>query len=74
MKTILMQKKMLVIKDLVSSLSHKNKDNTESAMNASAVLIELIENEKTMELFLEKDAQPVSDMMELAIDPSNYSN
>ena len=69
-----MQKKMFVIKDLVTSLSHKNKDNTEAAMNASAVLIELIENEKTMELFLEKDAELVGTMMELATDPSNYSN
>jgi len=59
---------------LITSLSHKNRDNIEEALNASAVLIELIELEKTFEIFLDNKAELLGRIMELAADPSNKFN
>lgn len=37
----------MVVKELLMTLSHKNRNDIEKALNASSVLIELIESEKT---------------------------
>ena len=74
MKQILAEKKSMVINELISKLSHKNRDDIESSLNAKSVLIDLIETEKTFELFLENDCEKVAKMFELALDPSNAFN
>lgn len=67
------EKKLFVTRELIASLSHKNRD-VETALNASAVLIELVESEKSLEIFMENDGQLVGEMIDLAIDPSNSTN
>jgi hypothetical protein len=47
----LREKKMFVITQLISSLSHINRE-MEASLNAQDVLIELVETEKTLEIFL----------------------
>ena len=48
------EKKLFVTRELIASLGHKNRD-VETALNASAVLIELVESEKSLEIFMEND-------------------
>lgn len=74
MKKTLESKKKQVIRALLKKLSHKNKDDMESSLNAHAVLVELIETEKTFALFMEEEAALVKEMMELALDPLNHFN
>jgi len=74
MKTLLEQKKILVVSELIKTLSHKNRDDQEASLNARSVLIDLIETEKTFEIFMKNEAQLVSTMVELAADPSNQFN
>jgi hypothetical protein len=47
MKLLLEKKKRYVVKELIMALSHKNYKDCEASLNASAVLIELVETEKT---------------------------
>ena len=70
----LQAKKRMVIKQLISGLSHSNRSNTEVSLNSCTVLIELIEIEKTFELFFANDSAFVRRIIELAIDPSNAFN
>lgn len=74
MKKILAEKKSMVINELISKLGHKNRDDIESSLNAKSVIIDLIETEKTFDLFLENDCEMVNKLFELAIDPSNAFN
>ena len=74
MKSILATKKSMVIDELISKLSHKNHNDIESSLNAKSVLIDLIETEKTFELFLENDCEKIDKLFELALDPSNAFN
>ena len=67
------EKKLLVTQKLISALSHKNRD-IEASLNACAVLIELVESEKTLEIFMEDEARLVGHMFDLAVDPSNGAN
>tara|TARA_B110000285_G_scaffold225451_1_gene283723 strand:- start:1592 stop:1750 length:159 start_codon:yes stop_codon:yes gene_type:complete len=46
----------------------------ESSLNAKSVLIDLIETEKTYELFLENNCEKIAKLFELALDPSNSFN
>jgi hypothetical protein len=71
MKKLLEQKKMMVVKELIKTISHRNREDIEAALNAKAVLIDLIETEKTFELFMNNDAELVNQIVELAADPSN---
>jgi hypothetical protein len=64
----------MVIGKLINGLSHKNKGNVEVALNSSTVLVELIEIEKTFELFFSNNAIFIKKLVELAIDPSNEFN
>jgi len=74
MYKILMKKKNIVIKRLIQKLGHTNRDDIESSLNASAVLIELVEQKQTLPLFLKNRGEHLSTIMELAIDPSNQFN
>ncbi len=47
MKTVLEEKKLLVIESLIHKLSHKNSDDIEVSLNAHSVLIEMIDTDKT---------------------------
>jgi len=67
------EKKLLVTNELISTLSHKNRD-MEASLNACAVLIELVESEKTLEIFMEDEGRLVGQMFDLAVDPSNGPN
>ena len=71
MRNLLEQKKIMVVRELINTLGHKNRDDVEASLNAKAVLIDLIETEKTFELFMNDDAAMISQMVELAADPSN---
>jgi len=71
MKTLLEKKKILVVSELIKTLSHKNRDDQEASLNARSVLIDLIETEKTFEIFMKNEAQLISTIVELAADPSN---
>ena len=59
MKDMLEKKKVMVIKELIKILSHINSKDQEASLNARAVLIELIETEKTFELFMMNEAELV---------------
>lgn len=74
MKTLLETKKIMVVKKLIKTLSHKNRDDQEASLNARSVLIDLIETEKTFEIFMQNNADLVNQMVELAADPSNQFN
>lgn len=74
MYKVLQEKKSMVVDGLLSILSYKNQDNLEDSLNATAILIELIEMEKTFELFMANDAEKVGSVMELAVDCFNQFN
>lgn len=63
-----------MISRLINGLSHSNKGNIEVSLNSSSVLVELIEIEKTFELFFANDSRFIRRIVELAIDPSNDFN
>ena len=67
------EKKLFVTNKLISALGHKNRD-IEASLNACAVLIELVESEKTLEIFFEDEGRLVGHMFDLGIDPSNGPN
>jgi len=74
MRGILERKKKDVIKSLLKTLSQTNFNDIEASLNASAVLNELIEIEKTFELFWLDNAALIEHIIDLAIDPSNSFN
>lgn len=57
MKSVLESKKQMVVQELIKKLSHRNYKDTEASLNAKAVLIDLIETEKTFELFMANKAK-----------------
>lgn len=74
MVRVLAQKKEMVISHLINMLDHRNKTDIEKALNSSVVLVELIEIEKTFELFFNNNAKFLSRLIELTLDPSNSFN
>ena len=74
MYKVLQEKKSMVVDGLLSILSYKNQDNLEDSLNATAILTELIEMEKTFELFMANSAERVGGIMELAVDCFNQFN
>jgi len=74
MVKVLASKKEQVIGNLINMLDHRNKSDIEISLNSSTVLVELIEIEKTFEIFFKNNAKLVSRIIELAIDPSNSFN
>ena len=74
MKKVLDSKKTMVLKQLINQMGYRNTNNMEASLNASSVLIELIEMEKTFELFWQDDAEIINSIVELAIDPLNSFN
>jgi hypothetical protein len=67
-------KKDMVINRLINGLSHSNRGNIEVSLNSCTVLIELIEIEKSFELFFQDDCRFIRRLIELATDPSNEFN
>lgn len=55
-------------------MSHKNLKDIEASLNACSVLIELIETEKTFQIFLSKNGELTRLLLSLAVDPSNSFN
>jgi hypothetical protein len=74
MVKVLASKKEMVITNLVNMLDHRNKSDIEISLNSSVVLVELIEIEKTFEIFFKNNAKLISRIIELAVDPSNSFN
>jgi len=60
MVRVLSNKKEWVISELISMLDHRNRSDIEMALNSSVVLVELIEIEKTFELFFSNNAKLIS--------------
>lgn len=74
MYRILQQKKVMVVDGLLGVLSHKNRSNMDDSINATEILIELVEIEKTFDIFMMNKADKVGTIMELAVDCSNSFN
>lgn len=74
MHSILKEKKLMVVDGLLASLSHHNRNNLEDSLNAKTILIELVEVERTFELFMLNKAEKVGTIIELATDCSNSFN
>ena len=74
MHEILHEKKRHVVRELILTLGHRNREDLEASLNASTVLIDLIEMDKTFQIFLENDSEFIKQMVELAIDASNAIN
>ena len=74
MHFILQQKKLMVVDGLLSSLSYQNGSNFEDSINATAILIELVEVERTFELFMLNKAEKTGEIIELATDCANSFN
>ena len=71
---VLQQKKVMVIDGLLGILSYKNQGDMEGSINSMEILIELVEIEKTFDVFMMNKAEKVGTIMELAIDCSNSFN
>lgn len=56
MVKVLNNKKNRVISRLLDMLDHRNSSDLEQSLNSCSVLIELIDNDKTIELFFNNDA------------------
>ena len=74
MYKILQDKKHMVISGLIGTLSYRNTDNLEDSLNATQILIEMVELEKTFEIFMMNGAEKVGNIMELAVDCTNSFN
>ena len=74
MENILTEKRRLVIDQLIEKLTHSNRNDLENSLNASQILVELVETEKIFEIFMEDDAKRVARLLDLAIDCSNSFN
>jgi len=74
MYKILQDKKHMVINELIGILGYRNRDNLEDSLNAMQILIEMIELEKTFEIFMMNGAEKIGTIMELAVDPTNSFN
>ena len=64
----------MVINGLIGILSYRNKDNTEDSLNATQILIEMVELDKTFDIFMMNGAEKVGTIMDLALDCSNAFN
>lgn len=64
----------MVINGLIGILSYRNRDNMEDSLNATQILIEMVELEKTFDIFMMNGAEKVGTILELAVDCSNDFN
>lgn len=79
MKDVLGRKRREVLSQLIEAMGHSNRDDMEASLNASTLLIDLIDQESrgvasTMEIFMENDGESIGRIIELAVDPSNSFN
>lgn len=63
-----------MIGKLIRNLSHRNLGNMEESLNSTAVLIELVEIERSFELLFMNNAKFLRKLIGLSIDPSNHFN
>ena len=71
---MLEEKKADIVGKLITKLSHINKNDMEAALSASQILIDIVEIEKTIEIFFENDAKYLHQLIVLAVDCENKSN
>lgn len=71
---VLQEKKHMVIDSLIGVLGHRNQGSIEDSLNATQILIEMVELEKTFEIFMMNNAEKVGTIIELALDCSNAHN
>jgi hypothetical protein len=64
----------MVINELINTLGYSKNTDLEASLNASEVLMDLVANEKTLDIFMEEDAELIGEIMELAVDPMNSHN
>lgn len=64
----------MVIDGLIGILSYRNRDNLEDSLNATQILVEMVELEKTFEIFMMNGAEKIGTIMELAVDCTNSFN
>jgi hypothetical protein len=64
----------MVINELINTLGYSKNTDLEAPLNASEVLMDLVANEKTLDIFMEDDAELIGEIMELAVDPMNSQN
>ena len=74
MYKVLQEKKLFVIGSLINVLGHRNQNDIEDSLNATQILIEMVELEKTFEIFMMDGAEKVGAIIELAVDCSNQHN
>lgn len=70
----LQEKKELVLTLLIKNLSHTNTNNVEDSLNSMTVLTELIETERSLDLFFQNDAKFLRRLFDLSVDPMNNFN
>lgn len=71
---LLEEKKGQIVSKLITKLSYSNRNDMEAALSASQILIDLVETEKTIELFFADDAKHLQTIIDLAADCENKSN
>ena len=71
---MLEEKKADIVGKLITKLSHINKNDMEAALSASQILIDIVEIEKTIEIFFDNDAKYLHQLIVLAVDCENKSN
>lgn len=64
----------MVINGMIGILSYRNRDNVEDSLNATQILVEMVELEKIFEIFMMNGAEKVGTIIELAVDCSNEFN
>lgn len=79
MKAVLQAKRREVVNKLVEAMSHSNRDDMEASLNASTLLIDLVDQENrggssALDIFIEDDGKIVGRIIDLANDPANSFN
>lgn len=79
MKAVLQAKRREVVNKLVEAMSHSNRDDMEASLNASTLLIDLVDQENrggssALDIFIEDDGKIVGRIIYLANDPANSFN
>lgn len=64
----------MVINGLIGTLGYRNRGDIEDSLNSTQILIEMVELEKTFEIFMTNGAEKVGTIIELAVDCSNQFN
>ena len=74
MHNCLQRKKEFVVSSLIQLMNHRNRDSIEDSLNAMYILIEMVEVEKTFDIFMVNDGDKIGEIIELAVDCENEFN